>query len=1677
MAETRELPVEAKVGDSQPDQKKEAVNTLQSESENLRKSEVQPAGQAGQTRLVNETKDSAVVPALEIVDNTAEKPLSADEQRRVSFLQKQIVNIYSISQPRPENVSDEEFARQVKEGVEKIQQEEREGRFGPATKEAYKNMVTWIEKQAVPGAITELTRLQLPLPSGTPLELPADQYNNVVSVDYYKQLVQTGRITPNLKLDSANVPSDLEIEKIDDTMRWLKEVDVRALTARQEQQDRLLEKEITRLIPDKDQQEAWLDKRGSKPEEWRAAAIEAVDLATRVRNYVEAMDSLNRAGKRFGFEKPPGSEIVRDEKGRITQVKLDLPKDLRLDHPENKEKMENLRKWMADHGQEVDQALKELIKLEENPDRLLFWGEIDTPEGRVRLDQKGDISEFVDKENVDGSEKYYNLIDLEFDVEEKTGADGKKKIVISNDVQYRYSNWYNYLNIGADKIGNETKVAPREYDPEDWVPVRNGGKVEIMQAKDLASWRTRQQVFHYGEKALIATLDGAMLVTGTIQVGAAVKAARAGQLVLSQAAKQAFKGGLRATVGASGIVNNAYFQNTEIGQHIQTARGLYFVGDAALGLGAGSWRMLKNLRTGTEAASAAESASAIVEAQIKGSKWANRIYAPAEFGAKMTELPFAVVIGQDIYHQVDSLSEIGRNDPTRAALRQGKDGQGDQAPAEEKAAEIDPKKAKVAELDRYELLLQGEQSDPQVKEILEKTRTLLAGDATAEEIDRYKQELVSQFMPDGSQVTDRSSDMSHLQDKSGGFLKYAETKSRASQTAAALALLQLSRDSEGNLPDTLASREINIAEYKYSETVYHEYGSTEIEHTSPARTEKQDLKSSDIAAYLRREMVSPKAESKLVASSDLALQLGVASGREVAGVLEDVFTSDKTTDLEKSEAILRLGVTVDALKIQEAVSLDARDQFKEDSLKVGLSASAVENYLQNIALTAKNKDHRAAAAMMLYANGEGDSDTRQEMIKQYSRLLGESKTENTSEENSFSVKALNILKADMADESKGSERRLNAASAVLDLAGDDAELRLSVYRNLTTLMTPENVDLSRRVVEKLGAEGMKRLSESESRDDKKAANSVRETSMAIVSNTLKGVEDYSLDLKSEKDSAEFIKVLKPVIEGGEQMQKSIIEQSLIGLLDQNSSKFANFSPKLRIAAIQSLTEMGSRNAIPVLRDTLAGDPERKTQKDWDASVRYEAIKGLETLRDPKLRSLVIDLVGTESDPTVSSRLLDVKFTQERLDPSSEEYKKVFERTAAALMRDPFEGWTKLKEEVESYKKNLSADQKDDATKYFIRKWREENFPLLNGKTFNSYRDSEGDKAAEAVYAGFLGSLDWFFSYRSTIDKEEASARKTRRQEVTDSRDAQFERLIDRAALRNEDGMKAKLALIDILQNGGQPFASDESDWAQRKSAQAIRDLAKPGVENRDLIVWAVQEGLTKSRNMDHQARRYLAEALDQLATPDKDKRRAITREEAALTAASALDLQITQRAPYSADTTIESSLVKTIVANGHHKAYPVLEALVKEKQGTALGREAEDALHKMRDSVIQVWRDTAQDTTTTAAQRALNIEKALEDGNDAQVVIDAIFSAVKNQHTRDAQDPRFNMLRLAMNSTNERVRLAAAGSMIELGSYAGIDLSPALAVLQSIEKDSAVAGLKKDARFYLDLNGKVSSTR
>lgn len=1603
---------------------------------------------ADNTLSGSKSTDSPVLPEVSIQND---KPANPEEAQRLHFLQQQLINIYPLYQPRDNNATPEDIETRNKQGVDQLNQEAREGKFGPATRKAYQDMVTWLERSAVPGAITELSRLSLPLPPGTPLPLPADAQGRLSEPGYYRELVASGRLKPELGLKPDSIPGDREVEKIDDVMRWLKEVDGSARTARERLQDDILEREIKKIVTDPEQQQAWLDKRNSNPREWRAAAMEAVDLATRVGRYIEAMDGLNRAGHRFGFSLPEGAEVVRDDKGKITSVKLDLPDDLRLGHPENAEKMENLKRWMADHGEQIDQAVREVIELEKNPDRLLFWGEVEVPGGLVKLDEKGEISQFVDRQDADGSETELNLAAMEFDVEEIT-VNGKKKIVVSNSVQYQHSNWYNYLNIGADDVGSRIDVGKREYDPEDWVPIRNGGKVEIVQAKDLADWRLKQQVFHYGEKALVATLDGAMLVTGTIGVAGAVKAAQAGRLVMSQALKQGLKGALRATVGASGIVNSAYWSESETGRGIQTARGLYFVGEAALGLGGGGMRLINRMR-GVEGVG--NSAHAVVEAEINASRWAST-YRYADKAATLTMYPFAYLITADIGHQIETLNDLGKGNPLHTAMRRAQDGQGDHAPEGTSEPAIDNTKVQNIELDNYESLLAGDKINPEIKEILDRTRRLIEENASQDEKQTYIRTLMDRFLPNGDAIVAEEKNGTFEKDRQDRHTAYADTQDRAVQTAAALAILQLNRGQDGALPETLGSREVDVPSYEYTETEYGFESSYEVTRTKPARKESQELKTSDIAAFLRRELESPKPESRLVASSDLALQLGVASGREVAGVLQDVIASDTTSQTEKVQAVLRLGAVADALKVQEqaqAQSMTPEETFKDESRRVGLTSSAIEAYLGNVARQGGNQDLRAAAALMLQAGAESAPADRQALFSQYARKLAE----NQGTEGAFSRYAVDTLSTAMTDSNKTGDQRLVAASSLLDLVGPEGGA--TAYEAIANLVDSKNVDLSRRAIELLSPEGLALLD----KENPQLATRAREQGIQIIKDTAARVRDGSLSYADEAQRSAFFNAILPLVKDGTQLQKSQTDLLLRGFIDPASDSFADISPKLRRASISALSDLGSRGALEVIRERLTGSPDKGIERDWDAGVRYEALKALENMKDPMLRPTVLGLLDKETDPAVSGLLREVRFSQERLDPTSEEYKRRYQETAASLMHDPFEGWDNLKAQVDAYRANLPQASKDQALSLFIRKWRNDNYWMLDGVEFNRYRDKKGQEAADGVYSGVGGFFSWVFSSGSTVRAEENKARNAERQRITDRRDGDFQDLIEKASLRSAEGMKAKMALVDILVNGGQPFADSESAWAQQKVAGAIRDMARPGQENRDYIVWAIETGLTSGPGMDPTARRYLLEGLVNLAKESGNGGTAVSREEAAMIAARALDLQNNQRAPYQPDPTIQGQLVQLLGQYKHHRTYPVLEALAAERRGTALGDQALSVLADLRDSVNVVWQDTAADHTTTPADRSSNLRSVLGDNKDTQITVEAIMASVKGMPITGRDDPRLAMLQIALNDSNPRVRLAASYVLLQGADPSTFDLSAVRKSLEEMRDHGGQAGYRRDA--------------
>ena len=392
---------------------------------------------------------------------------------------------------------------------------------------------------------------------------------------------------------------------------------------------------------------------------------------------------------------------------------------------------------------------------------------------------------------------------------------------------------------------------------------------------------------------------------------------------------------------------------------------------------------------------------------------------------------------------------------------------------------------------------------------------------------------------------------------------------------------------------------------------------------------------------------------------------------------------------------------------------------------------------------------------MLFANGESDSKSRQDLMRSYAKMLGEN-ADNPAE---FAKKALETLKTEMNKEESPASRRLNAANSLLDLIkGDGNDLgkefkgkentpeykkaldqlqqrKVAPYEALAKVVDNSNVALSIKAVRRLIPEGLDLIS-------KESASNVRLEAVEIMQDTLKAVKDYNLTSESENERVEFISLLKPLIKDGTQRQKSSVENDLISLFDQSVDNpyFADFSPALRKAAIKSIADMGSRGALNKLREAVVGDfegaktleakkeelakkkkasapadeiealeKEIKNQeegliiKDWDAGVRYQALKALDHLKDPKLRSVVMSALYKETDPSVSMLLHDVRFTTDRLDPSSEEYKKEFEKTAASLLQDPLDGWDSIKAEIEAFKRTLPKHKQDEAKQTLHKK--------------------------------------------------------------------------------------------------------------------------------------------------------------------------------------------------------------------------------------------------------------------------------------------------------------------------------------------------------------------------------------
>jgi hypothetical protein len=533
-----------------------------------------------------------------------------------------------------------EQVKEIKQRQVEIKSELDRGEFGPATKRAYGQYVEWLEGNAIPTQIDRLKAYNLPVED-------AASKNLALSVPY------------KFNINTNKPPDDSQMMRLDGAIEWMQRAEARVKPA-EAAMLKEVDDQVVKTIRQNGLPRTWLDSMDSDRTAWREATSKLVNTALSTRTYIELIDELNKSadGIKFSNTTPAGSRIERDENGNIKRINLNLPESWKLDTPQDQKKVQILDEWILDRKKEVAPVVQQLRINEKHPERAVNWGDTELRGLQGRFDASGNLVGLAGKdEKAQAGEtlKEINLLQSRFSVEEKNG-----KIELTQQIQAQSVPWWGYQNlIGVDNVGNQLNIK-KTFDKDEMVLVRTHDGFEAMKAQDLGSYRGWEMTKHYGEKGLMTALDVGMVVTGTIEVGAAFKAARiaqvAGELSLKQGgefllAKQGGKGLLRATVGGAGVFNNAGARESDAGQYVNTARSVYFLTDISASLAAGGWRAVK---------SAVGKGSPNIRPALAGLETGtivDKIYQGSHTVFKASEFGFAPLVVSDIIKQSKNLKD------------------------------------------------------------------------------------------------------------------------------------------------------------------------------------------------------------------------------------------------------------------------------------------------------------------------------------------------------------------------------------------------------------------------------------------------------------------------------------------------------------------------------------------------------------------------------------------------------------------------------------------------------------------------------------------------------------------------------------------------------------------------------------------------------------------------------------------------------------------------------------------------------------------------------------------------------------------------------------------------------------------------------------------------------------
>ena len=600
-------------------------------------------------------------PPAEIKHPVPSDSVSAADRPRLLYLQTTLTNFLPVVEAEQKPPKDQSaIALQLRQlGVEAARHE-----FGPATKEAYGDYLKWMEGKTLPEARRDLNYVGLPETDsarGALAAPPAD-----------------------LRIDAGRMPGDAELAKLDNAMRWAQQSDARVDVATKQ----ILQKvddSYTNTVNKLGLPHGWLADIDKDHERWRKTVGPLINNALSARSNIEIIDELHKAGGSVDVESllHKGAGITRDANGSINGIHLNLPHGWDLSSPDNGSRAKALANFVNESNDALTSIMPDLSAVRGDVGKTLSWGDTELKNMQGRFDQEGHFLSLIKKGDPvrDGEHAQdVNMLKSRYSIEEKAG-----KIILHQSVQAQSVPWWGYQNlIGVSDVGKPVQLT-RTLNPDDNVIMRTAGGYEVKQARDLDSYKNWHMASYYGEKALMGTLDAGLLVKGGLETKAAFAAAgetglkmaatdvltQSGVKAMSaegvevssrQLTRQAAGGALNMSVGALGFLNNAGARESSLGENINTARSLYFLGGAAKSLGSFGMRA-------TRATLGTAEAAPVYSAQLHGlgeaSSATGRAYKVVTNTFRASEYGFVPLIAADVRNSVSRL----HNDKNRHVVR------------------------------------------------------------------------------------------------------------------------------------------------------------------------------------------------------------------------------------------------------------------------------------------------------------------------------------------------------------------------------------------------------------------------------------------------------------------------------------------------------------------------------------------------------------------------------------------------------------------------------------------------------------------------------------------------------------------------------------------------------------------------------------------------------------------------------------------------------------------------------------------------------------------------------------------------------------------------------------------------------------------------------------------------